>query len=189
MKIAAASEIMAVNPAASIFVDSTGDAEILGSCLAGGIDAIGLRRQRANTSAAPSRPTTAIRRSAIEADNQIRVGLDLKAGKRIDLVGGLDPVEPGVQYSGDGIVLYGSVQMSTWRPDSQINLNAPGPVRILAPAHAQQIKADAFIVTADGQLTGDVTLDVCAGQGRFRDRGTGDGHGRGSRRQHGHRRT
>ncbi|MFM7863468.1 MAG: hypothetical protein ACKPHU_04595, partial [Planctomycetaceae bacterium] len=96
----------------------------------------------------------------IEADNQIMVGLDVKAGKRIDLIGGADPVEPGKLWSGSGIVLQGSVQMSTSRPDSQINLNAPGPITILAPAYAHQIVADAFPARADGKLTSTVTLKL-----------------------------
>ena len=159
VKIAAASEVMAVNPAAAIVVDSTGDADIQGYLVAGGIvervyDATG---QYLGRNVTTYNGDSTIR---IEADNQIRLGLDLKAGKSIDMVGGLDPVEPGDKYSGLGIVLYGSVQMSTWRPDSQINLNAPGPVSILAPAHTQQIKADTFVVTSDGKLTGDVRLDV-----------------------------
>ncbi|MCY2990309.1 MAG: hypothetical protein NTY19_20895, partial [Planctomycetota bacterium] len=152
--LSAASEIMAVNPAAAIFVDSTGNADIQGALLAGGIvervyDATGQYLGRNYTT---YNGDSTLR---IEADNQIRVGLDLKAGKSIDLVGG-KPVDP----SKPGIVLYGSVQMSTWRPGSQINLNAPGPVSLLAPAHTQEIKADGFIVTADGVLSDDVTFDV-----------------------------
>ena len=157
--ISAASEVMAVNPAASISIESTGDANIQGALVAGGLiqsvyDASGEYLGR--------RITTYDGDSTlrIDADSQIRVGLDLKAGRSIDLVGGVDSVEQGVQYSGNGIVLYGSVQMSTWRPGSQINLNAPGPVLLLAPAHTQEIKADDFIVTADGKLGSDVQLTV-----------------------------
>ncbi|MFM8478827.1 MAG: hypothetical protein ACKOEO_23830, partial [Planctomycetaceae bacterium] len=148
-----------VNPAASISIVSTGDTEILGFVLSGGtiervFDSAGqYLGRRASTAGGDST-------LRIEADNQIMIGLDVKAGKRIDLIGGADPVEAGTLWSGSGIVLQGSVQMSTWRPDSQINLNAPGPITILAPAYAHQIVADAFPARADGKLTSSVTLNL-----------------------------
>ncbi|MFN7866205.1 MAG: hypothetical protein ACK5TX_02260, partial [Planctomyces sp.] len=159
VRISAASEVMAVNPAASISIDSTGDTEILGFVLSGGtiervFDTSGqYLGRRASTAGGDST-------LRIEADNQIMIGLDVKAGKRIDLIGGADPVDPDRLWSGSGIVLQGSVQMSTWRPDSQINLNAPGPITILAPAYAHQIVADAFPARADGKLTSTVTLNL-----------------------------
>ena len=64
---------------------------------------------------------------SVQAGYQIKLGRSLQAGKQIDLVGGSDP-ETGV-----GIVLFGSVQLSTTAQNSQINLNAPGQIRILAP--------------------------------------------------------
>jgi hypothetical protein len=87
VRISAASEVMAVNPAASISIDSTGDTEILGFVLAGGtiervFDSTGqYLGRRASTSDGDST-------LRIEADNQIMIGLDVKAGKRIDLIGG-----------------------------------------------------------------------------------------------------
>ncbi|MGV2341007.1 MAG UNVERIFIED_CONTAM: hypothetical protein LVR18_45810 [Planctomycetaceae bacterium] len=94
----------------------------------------------------------------ISADNQIRVGQNLQAGALIELNGGVDPVVAGQQYSGQGLVLFGSVQLNTWRPNSRIVLNAAGPLSILAPAHLKEIAATDLIQTADGRLTGDVTL-------------------------------
>ena len=159
VRVSGASEIMAVNPDAAISIDSTGDTEILGFVLSGGTiqkvyDANGeYLGRRASIASGDST-------LRIEADSQIMIGLDVKAGKRIDLIGGADPVEPGKLWSGNGIVLMGSVQMSTWQPDSQINLNAPGPIAILAPAFSHQIVADGFPVTADGHLNSDIRLDL-----------------------------
>ncbi|HND56116.1 MAG TPA: hypothetical protein PLV92_27055, partial [Pirellulaceae bacterium] len=157
--VSGASEIYAVDPTASMFFDSTGDADIQGAIVAGGTiqhlyDATGAYLGRRQTN---SNGDSTIR---IEADQQIRIGQDLRAGKSINLVGGLDPVEPGVPYSGNGIVVYGSTQVSTWRPNSQINLNAPGPIMILPASHANEVAADGFIATADGRLANDVTLKV-----------------------------
>jgi len=159
VEISGATEIMAVNPAAAIVVHSTGDADIQGLLLAGGFiqhvyDATGQYLGRNRITYAGD--STVL----IQADDQIRVGQDLKAGKSVDLIGGSKSGNPTGEYAANGIVLYGSVQMATWQPDSQINLSAPGPVAILAPSHTQEIKADTFIVTADGRLTGDVCLDV-----------------------------
>ena len=102
---------------------------------------------------------------SIHADNQIRIGQSLKAGKQIDLVGGIDPVEPNpadgsTNYSGRGMVLYGSTQISTWRENSQINLNAPGRIDILAPAHTKEIEAVGFYELATGVVSQDVTLKL-----------------------------
>ncbi|MFN5898358.1 MAG: hypothetical protein ACK48Y_12585, partial [Planctomyces sp.] len=159
VKVSAASQIVAVNTDATVLVDSFGDADILGPIIAGGsvsrnYDANG---QYLGRTAHYFDGESEIR---IEADNQIRIGRDLHAGRRIDLVGGLDPIVAGEQYSGNGVVLYGSVQLSTWKPNSQINLNAPGPVTILAPAHTQELRADGFIATADGRLESDVELHL-----------------------------
>jgi Ca2+-binding RTX toxin-like protein len=159
VRVSGASQIMAVNPAASILVDSTGDADIQGYLLAGGLisrtyDAAG---QYLGRTATTYDGDSSIR---IMADNQIRVGTNLQAGKLVELTGGLDPVEAGVAYSGNGILLYGSVQISTWRPSSEIRVNGPGRVSLLAPDHSQEIKADSFITTANGRLASDVTLNL-----------------------------
>ncbi|MDA1272780.1 MAG: hypothetical protein O2960_01835, partial [Verrucomicrobia bacterium] len=88
----------------------------------------------------------------IEAAKQIRIGLEMQAGKLIDLVGGSNS-------SGRGIVMLGSGRLVTARPDSRINLNAPGRVDILAPAHTNEIEPAGFIATADGKLAADVRID------------------------------
>ncbi|MFM7055829.1 MAG: hypothetical protein ACKO2P_02790, partial [Planctomycetota bacterium] len=159
VKVSAASQVVAVNPDATIVIDSYGDADILGPVIAGG----SVSRSYDSNGEYLGRTVSYFDGDSeirIEADSQIRVGRDLRAGKRIDLVGGQDPVVAGDPYSGNGVVLYGSVQMSTWRPDSQINLNAPGPVTILAPAHTQELRAESLIATANGRLAADVELHL-----------------------------
>ena len=101
----------------------------------------------------------------IEAAHQIRIGLEMQAGKTIDLIGGVDPVEPdpadgSLNLSGRGIVIIGSGRLVTHRADSAINLNAPGRVDILPPGHTQEIQAQGFMATADGVLANDVVLNV-----------------------------
>src|SRR5439155_9915289 len=51
-------------------------------------------------------------------------------------------------------------RLQTWAPNSQINLSGPGRIDILPPAHTNEILADGWVPTADGQLTRDVTLHV-----------------------------
>ena len=98
----------------------------------------------------------------IQAENQIRLGRDLYAGKLIDLRGGVDPVDgtSGSEWEGQGLVLYGSSHLKTWQEDSTINLNASGDISILMPGWQQEIKADGFPQFADGHLTHDATLDI-----------------------------
>ncbi|MFO0537022.1 MAG: hypothetical protein ACK524_20300, partial [Planctomyces sp.] len=159
VRISAASRVVAVNPSASIFMDSAGDADLQGSIVAGGTIT---RTWDATGGFLGSTVTTYDGDSTlrVQADSQIRLGRDLRAGKSIDLVGGLDPVEPGVEYSGNGILQSGFVQLSTWRPNSEINLNAPGKISILAPAYTQEIRAEGFIATANGRLDQNVVLSL-----------------------------
>ncbi|NJL77788.1 MAG: hypothetical protein HC917_01020 [Richelia sp. SM2_1_7] len=96
----------------------------------------------------------------ITAEHQVRIGQTLRAGKQIDLIGGIDPEQEGVNHSGKGMVLYGSTQISTWRENSQINLNAPGRIDILAPAHTNEIEASGFYELATGVVSKDVTLKL-----------------------------
>jgi hypothetical protein len=167
VKISSASQVTAVAPAATIFIDSAGDADMQGSIIAGGTVS---RTYDANGEFLGRTVTTYDGDSEIriEADRQIRFGRDLRAGLKIDLVGGLDPVVPGEAYSGNGILQTGSVQLSTWRPNSEINLNAPGRISILAPPHTQEIRAENFIQTANGRLAQDVRLSLWVSQRRLR---------------------
>jgi hypothetical protein len=96
----------------------------------------------------------------VRADEQIRFGRNVRAGKVIDIRGGVDPEEDGVPYSGNGVVLYGSTQMQTWRPGSEINLSAAGQVSILTPEYTQQLRAASFIQRASGRISGDVELSL-----------------------------
>lgn len=88
----------------------------------------------------------------INADDQILIGTDIGAGALIDLVGGDDPAT-GSQYAGKGIVLLGSANLETWADDAQINLNAPGPVDILAAGYSDEIWAAGWAPNAEGQLS------------------------------------
>ncbi|QOV24148.1 hypothetical protein [Anabaenopsis elenkinii] len=97
------------------------------------------------------------------AGHQVRVGQTLQAGKQIDLIGGIDPIEPdpedgSTNYSGRGMVVYGSSQILTWKPNSSINLHAAGRVDILAPGHGHEIAAADFYELATGVVSQDVTL-------------------------------
>lgn len=162
--VQAASELVTHEANSSILIKSSSDADVQGLLLPGGeitqardLDGVYLGRTLTHFNGDSS-----IR---IEADHQIRIGQDMRAGKVIDLVGGNDPLEPNpadgsTNYSGRGIVLYGSTRLETWRQNSQINLNAPGRVDILAPAHTNEIKATGFVQRANGQLSNDVSLKI-----------------------------
>ncbi len=105
--IYAASELSTNNPDGAIVIDAAQDAEILGVLVAGGR----LEAQRDADGGYLGRRIVRFGGDStlrIEADQQIRIGQDLVAGKQIDLIGGLDPVVAGEPLSGRGAVLYGS---------------------------------------------------------------------------------
>ncbi len=147
-----ASEIVVNKADGTIHLTAVGDAVISGMLIAGGqitqirdADGTYQGREVSNYGGASS--------IIIEADDQIQVGVGLEAGSLINLVGGDDS-------SGTGISLLGSAQLKTWMENSQILLNAPGSVEILAPAHTNEIVSQGWPVNASGNLTGDVTLDI-----------------------------
>ncbi|MAF64666.1 MAG: hypothetical protein CMJ84_03260, partial [Planctomycetes bacterium] len=151
--VPAAGELVVHQPDGSISIDAAQDTEILGLLAAGGkvdtfYDGEGqYLGRKIQTFDGDSTVTVA-------ADGKIVVGQDIVAGKTINLIGG------GQGEAGKGMVLQGSVHMTTWRPDSAINVLGTGDIDILAPAHTNEIEADGFIATADGKLSGDVTLDI-----------------------------
>ncbi|MEW6158684.1 MAG: hypothetical protein AB1813_14765, partial [Verrucomicrobiota bacterium] len=159
----AVSEISTQNLNGSIDIQSDADAHVFGLLAAGGEvetirdgDGVFLGRRIHWFGGAST-----IR---IQAAHQARIGLELQAGLSIDVVGGIDPVEPdpaqGLNLSGRGIVVLGSGQLLTLLPNSQINLNAPGRLDILAPAHTNQIEPLGWIGNANGRLSSDVALDL-----------------------------
>ncbi|TWW12268.1 hypothetical protein E3A20_02360, partial [Planctomyces bekefii] len=103
----------------------------------------------------------------LQADGTIVVGQDIVAGKRIDLVGG-----SGDGTSTDGLIMQGSGRLLTLRPNSQINLNAPGAIVIMAPGHINEISAQGFTVSSQGRLTADVTLSIVVDRVDFKYAGT-----------------
>ncbi|MFN5799321.1 MAG: hypothetical protein ACK5AN_17495, partial [Planctomyces sp.] len=103
----------------------------------------------------------------LQADGAIVVGQDIVAGKRIDLIGGR-----GDGTSTDGLIMQGSGRLLTLRPNSQINLNAPGAIVIMAPGHINEISAQGFTVSSQGRLTADVTLSIVVDRVDFKYAGT-----------------
>ena len=170
VRVHAASEIVTDNPDSSIEINALEDAEIFGVVLAGATvteqrDANGIKQGRSfspnyaendNDGVFDDDGTSTI---AINASEQIRIGTDLGAWSRIDLVGGIDPLD-GSQFEGRGIVLLGSANLATWAENSAINLNAPGRIDILAPGHAQEILADGWPDNAAGIISDAVRLDI-----------------------------
>ncbi|WP_031484953.1 calcium-binding protein [Maridesulfovibrio frigidus] len=164
VRIQGASEIAVKKVDGLIHVIADQDAEIMGLLAAGGE----IKTVRDASGAVQGRYIETFggaSRVKIEADNQIRVGVGLKAGQSIDLIGGVDPVEAdpadgSTNHSGKGIVLLGSAQLETWMENSTINLNAPGRIDVLAPGHTNEILADAWPYNAAGTLPHDVTLDI-----------------------------
>jgi PKD repeat protein len=132
VKIHAASELTTHNPDGSILIRSPGDIEALGVLLAGG-GVVDLRDAQGHYLGRRLENYGGSSTLRLEAGHQIRVGTELQAGGRIDLVGGVDPLD-GTDHSGAGLVLYGSAHLRTWADGSIIALTAPGRVDILAPA-------------------------------------------------------
>ncbi|MBF0170377.1 MAG: hypothetical protein HQK87_04705, partial [Nitrospinae bacterium] len=99
---------------------------------------------------------------SVGADRQLFIGTDITAGKKVDLIGGLDSraASIGSPYTGRGLVLYGSASVATTRANGEINLNAPGRVDILAPGDVNELTFADWPVSADGRLNQDVTLVV-----------------------------
>jgi len=156
------SEITVNNPNGFVELNSGADAHVLGLVVAGGrvdtfFDSDGRLLGRAKVFFSGD---SALR---VTAAHQIKVGLQLQAGKTINLVGGVDPIEAdppggGLNLSGRGIVILGSGQLATLRPNGAINLNGPGRIDILAPGHTNEIEPAAYILRGDGKLAADVTL-------------------------------
>ncbi|MDZ4128345.1 MAG: hypothetical protein U1E02_29845, partial [Hydrogenophaga sp.] len=103
----------------------------------------------------------------ITADEQIRLGRDLIAGKLIDVRGGVSqhPVTAEDPWADEGIVIGGNVQIRTWQQNSTINLSAAGDMSVLTPAWTQEIVADGFAEYADGRLSEAVSLQLTVEQG------------------------
>lgn len=164
VKVHAASELVARDGDGSIDINAVEDADVQGLLVAGGeiqnqFDPTGTKLGR---KIIYSGNDSTVR---IQADHQIRIGQTIRAGKQIDFIGGQDPVQPNPpngapNYSGRGIVLYGSVRLITASANSAINLNAPGPLDILAPQYSDEVEAQGWIATGDGKLASDVTLNV-----------------------------
>ena len=156
----ASSEIVTTHADGTIEINSPQDADIQGTLLAGGailevFDASGELQGRRFTNAGGNSTVT------VNADDQIVVGTEVRAGAAIHLNGGADPVEIGEEHSGKGLVVFGSANVETWADGSVINLNAPGRVDILAAQYQQQIAADGWAPNALGTLEGqDVTLKM-----------------------------
>lgn len=159
VRVHGASEIAVKKADGNISITSAGDAEVLGLLAAGGQinqvrDASGKYQGRTIDTFDGA---SSIR---IEAEKQIRVGVGLKAGQSIDLIGGDGSGDTDSTYADRGIVLQGSAQLTTWKENSTINLNSPGRIDVLAPADTNEIIAEAWPLAADGKLPHDVTLDL-----------------------------
>ncbi|MCP3911216.1 MAG: hypothetical protein GY713_09705, partial [Actinomycetia bacterium] len=157
--IHAASELTTDVADSSVIIRSASDADIQGLLLPGGavvdvLDSGGdyVGRYTTNRGGAST--------LRIEAQGQIRVGTQLQAGASIDLVGGGDA-------SATGLELLGSAQLSTWGDYSQINLNAPGQVDILAPAEEHEIEATSWVADDAGTLSGTTVLHLEVEHGDF----------------------
>ncbi|MGB7325621.1 MAG: hypothetical protein WBD31_12175 [Rubripirellula sp.] len=147
-----AAELIVNHAAGSIQIDANQGAQILGLLVAGGqvenvydnvSKYIGRRVHYANGDSTVE----------INADGAIDIGQSITAGKSIEIHGGDSTLGQGTQ-------IQGSVQLTTLRQNSHIEIDAPGAINILAPAHTNEIFADGFIATADGKLTDDVTLSL-----------------------------
>jgi hypothetical protein len=156
VKIHAASELTTHNPDGSILMRSPGDIEALGVLLAGG-GVVDIRDAQGHYLGRRLENYGGNSTLRIEAGHQIRVGMELQAGGRIDLVGGEDPVD-STEHSGKGIVLYGSAHVRTWADSSVIALTAPGRVDLLAPItgdlYAIEAPAPGSQVSIDGPAGG-----------------------------------
>jgi hypothetical protein len=98
----------------------------------------------------------------ITATQQIRLGRDLMAGKKIDVRGGVGQGTPTTAdpWADEGIVVGGNVHLSTWREFSTITLSSAGDMSVLAPVWTQQLSADGFAEFADGHLSTDTSFEL-----------------------------
>jgi hypothetical protein len=103
----------------------------------------------------------------IQADEQIRLGRDLMAGKLIDVRGGTSTHLATVAdpWADEGIVIGGNVNIRTWQDYSSISLSAGGDMSVLTPAWTQEIVADGFVEFADGHLSAAATFNLTIEQG------------------------
>jgi len=159
--------ILAVaNPDGVLKIRSGGDALLLGQMLAGGevlghYDAAGYKLGNTVRSFGGN---SEIR---IEADEQIRLGRDLIAGKLIEVRGGTSThaATEADPWADEGIVIGGNVQIKTLQDYSSITLSAGGDMSVLTPAWTQEIVADGFVEFADGHLSADASFSLTLEQG------------------------
>ncbi len=144
-------------------VGSAGDAQIEGFVIAGGkverVNDAGGKLLGLNPSYYDGDSTIVVR-----AGHQVKIGQVLRAGKEVDVVGGVDPQAMGPIMPPDlsmrSIVILGSGHVEASRPNASVNLAAPGKIEILPAPATYQITPAGFAAAADGKLTSDVTLKL-----------------------------
>ncbi|MCJ8343933.1 hypothetical protein MJH12_00160, partial [bacterium] len=158
VKLPGAAHISVHNADGKIYIKATQDAEVNGLLVAGG-EIIDSRDSLGKYIGSKANTFDGASTIEIISGQQIRVGRDLLAGLKIDLRGGIDPVD-STDFSGNGILLGGTVHLKTWEKNSIINLSASGDTKVLAPAWTETLVFDDFTEFADGHISQDVTLKV-----------------------------
>ncbi|MSX01850.1 MAG: hypothetical protein F2813_01670, partial [Actinobacteria bacterium] len=97
---------------------------------------------------------------SISSGAQVRLAQSLTAGASIAITGGVDAVVAGDSYSGNAILLEGSVRLQTTQDNSSISLESQGAIRIFAPAATYELTGTGWPATADGRLASNATLRI-----------------------------
>ncbi|MCJ8346349.1 hypothetical protein MJH12_12470, partial [bacterium] len=158
VKLPGAAQVVTNDKSGQIVINAGNDAEVNGVLVAGG-QVINHRDSLGKLIGSSYETFDGDSTIQITSGHQVRLGRDLLAGKKIEIRGGIDPVD-GTDFSGNGVVLGGTVHLKTWKSNSEIILSASGDTKILAPAWTEELVFDGFTEFADGHISQDVTLKV-----------------------------
>ncbi|WP_139226226.1 hypothetical protein, partial [Falsiroseomonas stagni] len=162
----AATVAVANNADGTIVIGAGGDAYISGVLVAGGtvtneLDASGDYLGRSFTYGDGDSSIS------ISSGAQVRLAQSLTAGASIAITGGVDPLVGSDSYTGNAILLEGSVRLQTTQDNSSISLESQGAIRVFAPAATYELTGTGWPVTADGRLTSDATLRIAIDHGNY----------------------
>jgi hypothetical protein len=170
VKMPGGAHVATANANGEIVVISADDAELYGLLVAGGqiIDQLDAAGMVVGTLV---KHGTGASRISITAEKQVRIGRDLYAGALIDMRGGTGSARADRAYADQGVVLFSTVHLKTGLENSAINLSASGNLKVLAPAWARQVVADAFTELATGEISADTSLALEIDMGTYKLRG------------------
>ncbi|MEW6159552.1 MAG: hypothetical protein AB1813_19155, partial [Verrucomicrobiota bacterium] len=156
-----ASEIVTSSTSSHIGIDAVGDADILGMVIAGG-EVVKVYNGATFLGRSVNIFETTTSQSSIDivSSAQVRVGLEVRAGKSISIFGGKDPLVAGELHTGKSVVVLGSARVHTSATDSTITIAGTDRVDVLGAPYSLKVEPAGWPTHTDGRIAADVKFDV-----------------------------